>query len=56
MTEHSFTLVLAPHAGRENGAAVEAGCTDATISRSEASVWIAEFQRQADTFREALSG
>jgi hypothetical protein len=59
MTEHVFTLVLAPDAGLENGEAVEAlgaaGGTDATLSRIEPTVWIAEFTREADTFRAALT-
>jgi hypothetical protein len=59
MTEHSFTLVLAPHPGLESGEAIEtlgeAGCTDATISRIDGTVWITEFTREADTFREALT-
>lgn len=58
MTEHHFTLVLAPDQGLEDGTAMEAlgdaGATDATIGRGPDGVWTAVFDREGATFEEAL--
>lgn len=58
MNEYNFTLVLADHAGLEDGTAIEVlgehGVTDATISRSDGT-WTAEFDREAGSFPEALT-
>ncbi len=58
MTEHHFTLVLAPDPGLEDGTAVEAlgdtGATDATVGRGADGVWTAVFYRDAPTFEAAL--
>lgn len=58
MTEYNFTLVLGPHAGLEDGTAIELlgelGVIDATISRTDGN-WTAEFDREAGSFPEALT-
>jgi hypothetical protein len=58
MVEHNFTLVLAPSAGLEDGAAIEAlggaGATDTTVGRWADGVWTAVFYREAPSFEEAL--
>jgi len=58
MTEHHFTLVLAPDPGLEDGSAVEAlgeaGATDSTVGRGPDGVWSAVFDREAPTFEAAL--
>jgi hypothetical protein len=58
MPEYHFSLVLGPHPGLEDGAAVEAlgeaGATDSTVGRGPDGVWSAVFDREAPSFRVAL--
>jgi hypothetical protein len=57
MTNHNFTLVLAPDHGLEDGTAVEAlgeaGALDAVVSKIDGT-WTVEFDREALTFADAL--
>ncbi|MHB8293867.1 MAG: helix-turn-helix transcriptional regulator [Acidimicrobiales bacterium] len=59
MAEHHFSLVIAPQGGLDDGTTIEAlgeaGATDATVGRGPDGVWTAVFDREAPSFKAALS-